>query len=147
MPTRTQTRPQPQSKPQPAKAARDGLIVSREDYQRLNGLIERYQMGRLADAAADLEDELARATVVEPHSIPPDIVRMGSKVRFRFVDADEAREVTLVYPGEASVDEGRISVLAPIGTALIGLHVGQRISWSTPEGARVIEVVAVANDD
>lgn len=147
MPTRTQTRPQPQSKPQPAKAARDGLVVSRDDYQRLNDLIERYQMGRLADAAADLEDELARATVVEPHSIPPDIVRMGSKVRFRFVDTDEAREVTLVYPGEASVDEGRISVLAPIGTALIGLRVGQRISWSTPEGARVIEVVALAGED
>lgn len=144
MPTRTQTKPQPLSKAQPAKAPRDGLVVSREDYQRLNDLIERYQSGRLADAAADLEDELARATVLEPQAIPPDIVRMGSKVRFRFIDTDEAREVTLVYPGEASVDEGRISVLAPIGTALIGLRVGQRIRWTTPEAQRDLEVVAVA---
>lgn len=146
MPTRTQTSPKPPTKYQPAKAPRDGLVVSREDYQRLNDLIERYQSGRLADAAADLEDELARATVLEPQSIPPDIVRMGSKVSFRFADTNESREVTLVYPGEASVDEGRISILAPIGTALIGLRVGQRISWSTPEGARIIEVLAVKND-
>lgn len=146
MPTRTESRPQPLPKSQPAKALQNTLVVSREDYQRLSDLIERYQSGRLADAAADLEDELARATVLEPQSIPPDIVRMGSKVRFRFVDTNESREVTLVYPGEASVDEGRISILAPIGTALIGLGVGQRISWSTPEGARVIEVVAVKND-
>jgi regulator of nucleoside diphosphate kinase len=123
--------------------AADALVVSREDYERLTNLIERYQHGRFAALAADLDDELARATLVDAEAIPPDIVRMNGSVVFRFADTGESREVTVVYPEDADVEAGRISVLAPIGTALLGLGVGQRIQWPTPEGVRPLEVMAV----
>jgi len=79
----------------------------------------------MASLAEDLDEELSRARVVKQADISPDIVTMNSRSVFRFVDTNEERDVTLVYPDQADVDTGRISVLAPIGAALLGLSVGQ----------------------
>src|SRR3569833_500220 len=76
--------------------------------------------GRWAEAADELHDELERARVVPEAKLAPDVVRMGSSVEYR-ADDGEVRNVVLAYPGDADITAGRISVLTPVGTALIGL--------------------------
>lgn len=119
------------------------ITITTEDYERLSALVDRYSKGRTAALADDLDEELARAIVVEQEDISPDVVTMNSRSVFRFADTGEEREVTLVYPEDADVDAGKISVLAPIGAALLGLTVGQSIRWPTPEGERLLELIAV----
>ena len=120
------------------------IFVTRQDFDRLTRLLEIYGSGREADAYAVLEEELGRAQVVEAAEIPPDVVTMNSRVRFQDTDTREELEVTLVYPKRADVEKGRISVLAPVGSALLGLSVGQAIEWPVPAGKlRHLRVVAV----
>lgn len=105
-------------------------------------------LSRLVDAEggkfARLEEELARAVVVPREEMPRDVVTMKSRVVFENETTGERREVTLVYPREADIDAGKISVLVPVGTALLGLRVGQSIDWKLPSGEthryRIIEV-------
>ena len=91
-----------------------------------------------------LERELVRANVVPREQIPEDVVTMNSRVIFENETTGERREVTLVYPGSADIDAGKISVLVPIGTALLGLRKGQSIDWELPGGEkqryRIVEV-------
>lgn len=119
------------------------IMITSQDYDRLVELVDSHAHGRSAELAADLDDELARARVVDQTGIPPDIVTMNSRCVFRFTDTGEEREVTLVYPPHADVASGKISVLAPVGAALLGLAVGQSIRWTTPEGARTLELIAL----
>ena len=72
--------------------------------------------------------------VVPDHKLPADVVRMGSKVRYR-TDDDDLKEVTLVYPALADISTRRISVLTPVGAALIGLRTGQSITWRVLNGS------------
>lgn len=125
------------------RAKADVITVTHQDHERLAALVDRYASGRTAALAADLDDELARARVVDQAAIPPDIVTMNSRCVFRFADSGKERELTLVYPEQADVAAGRISVLAPVGAALLGLAEGQTIRWPTPEGERTLELVAV----
>ena len=115
------------------------LYLTEDDLERLSQLLEA-QGGRFAK----LEGELARAMVVPRDEIPRDVVTMNSRVVFENETTGERREVTLVYPGDADIDAGKISVLVPVGTALLGLRVGQSIDWELPSGEqhryRVIEV-------
>jgi len=108
------------------------LYLTQEDVDRLLRLVEA-QPGK---ALEKLESELVRATVVPRKEIPGDVVTMNSRVVFENETTGERREVTLVYPGNADIDAGRISVLVPIGTALLGLRVGQTIDWELPGGAK-----------
>ncbi len=110
------------------------IVVTKQDYERLTRLLEIYGSGREADAFAVLEEELSRAQVVESTAAPPDVVTMNSRVRFRDTDTGEEFEVTLVYPKAANASEGKISVIAPVGSALLGLSVGQSIKWPVPGG-------------
>jgi regulator of nucleoside diphosphate kinase len=126
-----------------ARRRPDAITMTTQDHTRLTQLVERYAEGRFADLAEALDDELARARIVPQSAIPPDIVTMNSTCVFRFADTDERREVTIVYPEQADFDTQRVSVLAPIGAALLGLGAGQSIRWPTPEGERELEVVAV----
>jgi len=96
--------------------------------------------GHSAEAADYLLYEMERARVVPDASLRSDIVRMGSRVRYR-TDTDQLYEVTLVYPKHADISEGRISVLTPVGTALIGLRKGQSITWTTRNGTRNVLTV------
>ncbi|MFL5358509.1 nucleoside diphosphate kinase regulator [Archangium sp.] len=106
------------------------IMVTSTDMERLRTLIDT-TAGDLADT---LDAELLRAEVVEPSLVPPDVVTMNSRVVYRDEDTGETREVTLSYPKDASLEQGRISVLAPVGAALLGLSVGQDIEWQQPGG-------------
>ena len=107
------------------------IYLTQDDMDRLLALVDAYP-GKRFDR---LEAELLRAHVVPREKIPPDVVTMNSRVVFEN-ESGERREVTLVYPGSADIDAGRISVLVPIGTALLGLRVGQSIDWEGPGGAK-----------
>jgi regulator of nucleoside diphosphate kinase len=91
-------------------------------------------MNTMPDVAASLVDELDRAHVLAKGRRPIDVVCMGSEVEFRDDTTGRIQKVSLVYPGEADIEQGKISVLTPIGTALIGLAVGQSINWETRNG-------------
>jgi regulator of nucleoside diphosphate kinase len=92
-----------------------------------------------------LQQELDRAEVLPGSDVPADVVTLDVPVRYRDETAGESRVVTLVYPHEADVARGRISVVAPVGAALLGLSAGQSIDWEFPGGAlrrlRVLEVL------
>jgi regulator of nucleoside diphosphate kinase len=105
------------------------IIVSSDDQQRLT-LLALDALQRAPDVAAELLAEMERAEVVE--AVPRSIVQMGSRVTF--VADGQERSVVLVYPGLADIGAGRVSILTPIGTALIGLSEGQSIAWRTRDG-------------
>jgi regulator of nucleoside diphosphate kinase len=118
------------------------IIVGEIDHERLTGLATT-ALERMPEVAEELLAEMDRAKVVAPAKLPADVVRMGSFVTF---DSDSAqhRRVQLVYPGEADIEQGRISVLTPIGAALIGLSAGQSIAWTARDGKKhVLTVTAV----
>ncbi len=108
------------------------ISVTRSEHARLLRLAGSITVQN-PDVADALQDELERARVVPDDRIPADVVRMGSAVRFTS-DLGEDRQVTLVYPAEADISEGRVSILTPIGAALIGLSAGQSIDWTARDG-------------
>ena len=108
------------------------ITTTRSDHERLSRLAESY-LARNPQVADELLAELDRARIVDDSLIAPDVVRMGSTLRFTS-DQGEDRQVTLVFPGEADIAEGKVSVLTPIGAALIGLSAGQSIDWTARDG-------------
>jgi RNA polymerase sigma-70 factor, ECF subfamily len=117
------------------------VVLSRFDRDRLEQLLEKVGPRRNLDA---LHEEIERAEIVEPEAVPRNVVTMNSVVRFVDEDSDRESEVKLVFPGDADVEVSRISVLAPIGSALLGLSVGDSIDWPLPKGhRRRLRVVAV----
>jgi regulator of nucleoside diphosphate kinase len=121
------------------------IVVTEADYGRLQRLIESSRQFRKHDAEhiADLEQELERAKVVEAGQVPHDVVTMNSRVRVK--DLNSGREVTyeIVFPGNADVAKDRISVLAPIGTGLLGYSAGTTIEWQVPSGLRRLRILEV----
>jgi regulator of nucleoside diphosphate kinase len=109
--------------PATQKKRKPAITVTRSDHERLSGLADSISTRNPA-VADQLASELDRARVVDDRRISADVVRMGSRLRFT-TDAGEDRTVTLVFPGDANIAEGKISVLTPIGAALIGLSAGQ----------------------
>ncbi len=116
------------------------IYLTQNDLDRLMKLVEADAGKRLGK----LESELVRANVVPREKMPKDVVTMNSRVIFQNETTGERREVTLVYPMNADIGAGKISVLVPIGTALLGLRVGQSIDWELPGGEkqryRIVEV-------
>jgi regulator of nucleoside diphosphate kinase len=121
------------------------LVISVADHQRLEALIDSARMdSRIReDYLAALEGELRRARVVPVGKVPADVVTMNSVVRLRDLDSDETEEYELVYPADADMARGRISVLAPIGTAILGYRSGDVIEWPVPAGLRRLRVEEV----
>lgn len=117
------------------------IIVTETDLDRLRRLLDHQGDSETADM---LEAELGRAEVVASEAVPPNVVTMNSTVVFEDVQTGDRREVTLVYPQDASASTGRVSILAPVGAALLGLSVGQSIDWPLPNGRtkqlRIVEV-------
>jgi regulator of nucleoside diphosphate kinase len=119
------------------------IYLTQDDLDRLFDLIETYGSGPNADRLQKLESELVRAVAVPPADIPKDVVTMNSRVVFEDETGDR-REITLVYPKHADIASGKVSVLVPVGTALLGMRVGQTIDWELPNGQKHrYKVVAV----
>ncbi len=110
------------------------IVVSTADYERLTDLATA-SLERLPEVAEELLNEMERAKIVKDGSVPDDVVRMGSTVTFRSHDGRERTE-TLVYPVDEDSDAHKISVMTPVGAALIGLAVGQSISWTARDGRK-----------
>lgn len=125
------------------------IVLGTADHRQLS-VLAMAGIGHSPDDADGLLYELERAQVVADAAVPGDVVRMGSQVRFRTNGGDE-RAVELVYPKDADIETGKVSVLTPVGTALIGLRRGQSITWVTRDGRKqVLTVLGVnppASDD
>jgi regulator of nucleoside diphosphate kinase len=128
-----------------AKPKRPEITVSTDDLERLEGLLGELR-GGAPEIADGLRSELDRARIVEPSEIPPDVVTMNSTVRFTDEESGREFERTLCYPEEVTGGEDKVSILAPLGSALLGLSVGQRIDWPVPGGRmariRILDVVS-----
>lgn len=109
------------------------ITVSSRDLDRLERLLESPAVAALPAAAA-LGRELERANVVAPADMPADVVTMNSEVTCEDEVSGDTHRLTLVFPPDADVDQHKVSVLAPVGTALLGLSVGQSIDWNAPGG-------------
>ena len=118
------------------------IYVTEPDYQRLTGLIEitRDRSGVDREYLNTLEGELDRAEIVDPKRIPANVITMRSKVRLKDLVNGETKIYSLVFPTEANLGEGKISVLAPIGTAILGYKSGDSIEWPVPSGVRKLKV-------
>jgi len=114
------------------KTRKPSITISRTDHDRLLGLATAME-NRDPVLAETMIGELERARVVEDMALPATVVRMGSTLTYT-ADDGEPQTVTLVYPGEADIAQGKISVTTPVGTALIGLSVDQTIDWTARNG-------------
>ena len=114
------------------------ITVSKLDVTRLEALLSDTH-GEVADG---LEEELLRANVVAPRDMPTDVVTMNSRIRCREQGRGREMCLTLVYPQDSGPE--RVSVLAPVGAALLGMSVGQNIDWPAPNGKTLkLEILAV----
>lgn len=116
-------------------AALPHLVLGTDDHEKLMTMANGIS-GPMADVAEQLMTELERARVVAQAKLPRDAVRMGSTVSFSTTDGFD-RTFQLVLPGEADISMGKVSVLTPIGAALIGLREGQTIPWTARDGRRL----------
>ena len=122
------------------------IYITTSDYHRLSGLIE-ISRERNGDADREyldqLEEELGRAELVSPKEIPADVITMRSKVSLKDLKSGKTVMYSLVFPSEANSNEGHISVLAPIGTALLGNRSGDVVESRVPAGVRRLKVKEV----
>jgi regulator of nucleoside diphosphate kinase len=118
------------------------LYITEHDAEQLEHLIK---IGSTLDAAhlESLEKELSYANVVSPKKILPDVVTMNSTVRVKDMDSGEEKTYTIVFPNRAGMVQNAISVLAPLGTALLGYKEGDLIEWEVPGGTRRYKVLKI----
>jgi regulator of nucleoside diphosphate kinase len=121
------------------------IVITNTDRQRLGTLLEKARYQGLAESKllTDLEFELERAEAVDSLHVPEDVVTMNSTVRLRDLETDETFDYTLVYPRDADAVHDRISVLAPVGTAIIGCRKGDVVEWPIPAGTARLEIEEV----
>ena len=118
------------------------LFVTDTDRDRLEKLLLGTRQWSSRDKAhlQALEEELDKAHTVESREIPGDVVTMRSQVRVRDMKSGAEMDISVVFPSEADSEQGKISVLAPIGTALLGYRVGDVVEWKVPGGIRRLKV-------
>ena len=112
---------------------RPEIIISTTDAQRLEALLASLPNDHFF-GRDELEAELGRATIVEPGDMPPNVVTMNSTVKFTIESSNTDFELTLVYPKDAGASDKTVSILAPVGSALLGLSQGDEIDWPKPGG-------------
>jgi regulator of nucleoside diphosphate kinase len=118
------------------------ICITEADKKRLEELIEvaREFGGRAREDLEALAHEIQRADIVDPKTVRPDVVTMNSRAVLRDVDTGEEMDYVLVFPKDANIDVGAISVLAPVGTAILGYSKGDVIEWPVPAGMRRIRI-------
>jgi regulator of nucleoside diphosphate kinase len=121
------------------------IFITEADFEKLTRLLEGGRRRHRRDLAhvEQLDTELDRAHVVPADEIPPDVVTMNSEVVLRDLDTGDEMVLTLVFPHEANVDQRKISVLAPLGTAVLGYRAGDIIEWEVPGRMRRLQVERV----
>ncbi|WP_442483298.1 nucleoside diphosphate kinase regulator [Aeoliella sp. SH292] len=121
------------------------LLITRDDCRRLQHLLDSEFAAAIdpKNYLNDLRAELLAAKIVESNKVPPDVVTMRSTVRLCDLDSNEEDIYTLVYPDQADIARSRLSVLAPVGTAILGYRVGDVIQWRVPNGTRRLRVEEV----
>ncbi|EGR2844662.1 nucleoside diphosphate kinase regulator [Vibrio parahaemolyticus] len=119
----------------------NSIYISSLDMNRITALLDK--MPNIAAELVELEAELDRATVLEPEEMPSNVVTMNSTVEFKFAGEERTMTKTLVYPSELKSSDD-ISIFAPVGSALIGLSVGQKLNWPMPnKQVKTIEIVDI----
>jgi regulator of nucleoside diphosphate kinase len=123
------------------KRLKHDLLISSYDKQRLMHLL------RSADASSEVREELddltweiQRGREVRPQEVPADVVTMNSSVRVTDLDASTIHVYTIVFPSDANYEQGKISILAPLGTSLLGYRVGDVVYWHVPRGVRQLRI-------
>lgn len=118
------------------------ICITKADMKKVKRLIDgvRGAASKPRPDLDDLEKELNRAKLVDPKRIPEEVVTMNSRVLLRDMATGEEFTYTIVYPAEAKIEFNRISILAPIGTALLGYRVGDIVEWKVPSGVRHLEI-------
>ena len=118
------------------------IYISEFDMERLRTLIddakrlERYGN----EYIENLEIELSRAQIVAPADVPADVITMNSTVCLKDLDTEEEMTVTLVFPRDADITQAKMSILAPIGTAMLGYRLGDTFTWEVPDGVRRLQI-------
>lgn len=118
------------------------IFISKFDLGRLKELLE---VGitlkeRDREYLQSLRNELERAHIVEPAALPDDVVTMNSRVRLKDMEPAEEKNYSLVFPSEADMTQNKISILAPIGTAILGYRAGETVDWLVPAGRRTVRI-------
>ena len=121
------------------------IHITELDRKRLLDLIQAAQSGeyRRSVYLEDLRGELERAQIVAPQEIPGDVITMNSTVALTDLDTGEQETYTLVYPDDADMTQDKVSILAPIGTAMLGYRVGDVFEWEVPSGKRRLQVTKI----
>jgi regulator of nucleoside diphosphate kinase len=121
------------------------IYITKNDADKLKALIQEayYSEYRGSPYLKMLAGELERANVVDSHEIPPEVITLNSTAVLHDLETGEEMVYTLVFPELADVSQGKISILAPIGTAMLGFRVGDVFEWDTPGGKRSIRVERV----
>ena len=119
------------------------IIVTASDHAELSSVIAL--TGKVSQRVKWelrlLEDELKRAKIVPPKAVPPDVITINTRAELLDLETGERMEFTLVLPADANINDGKISVLAPLGTAMLGYRVGDEFAWHVPHGLRRLKVI------
>jgi regulator of nucleoside diphosphate kinase len=119
------------------------IVMTRSDASKLRALVNGIKSTRDQDHLEELRFELERAQVLDAEQAPQDVVTMGSRVQMMDLATGERRELVLVYPSHADIRANRVSVLAPLGTALLGNRAGDEVEWEMPGGLRKLRIECV----
>ena len=125
------------------------VVLLKEDYEVLNSYVRNLQGMQVSEKEnySKLSQELKRALLVEEKDFPKEVVRLDSTVIIKDLTTNRTMTLTIVLPRNADIKQKKVSVLAPIGTALIGFKKGQMVSWNVPSGEKDFEIVDVIQAD
>jgi regulator of nucleoside diphosphate kinase len=119
------------------------IYLTEKDYERLHSLVQVQRQNGGAAAVDGLCKELKRAKVVASEEVPEDVVTMNSVVRLKDMKTGNAMEITVVYPKDADLSSRKVSVLAPVATAILGCKIGDEVEWPAPQGMLSYKVESI----
>jgi regulator of nucleoside diphosphate kinase len=125
------------------------VILLKEDFEILNSYVTNQHGMQVNEKEnfSKLYGEIKKAQIVDPEDFPSNVVRLGSTVKVKDLETKRDLEITIVLPQQADIKQKKISVLAPIGTALIGFRKGRKVSWNVPAGKKDFKIMEVTNSD
>lgn len=131
------------------KEIKDQLVLTRDDYKLLNSYLNGRWPKTTFDRrnAEELQTELKKAKLVNADDFPLDVVRINSRVKIKAENTGKIMELILVTPDRADIKRNQISIMAPIGTALLGFRQGQKVKWQVPAGKTTFTILEVINNN